>query len=72
MSEEPTTNSGMLSLLELRRHLLREASTLATQAERVRHRGETMRAGSLKRRSNGLLVAAQRIADRMSPGRSEE
>ena len=66
MKDLDTNNSGMLSLLELRRHLLREASTLAARADRVRHRGARMLAGTLERRSQRLRDAADRISDSLS------
>jgi len=68
MGDERATSSGMLSLIELRRHLLREASMLATRAEHVRRRGEPMQARTLKRRSERILEAAQRISQRLPEG----
>lgn len=66
MERQDANSSGMLSLLELRRNLLREASALSARAEHLRHRGEPMLAGTLLRRSQRLLQAAQRISDSMS------
>lgn len=58
--DTPAT-SGMLSLLEMRRRLLREASTLSARAERFRKRGDRMLAARLRRRALQLWSAAQRM-----------
>jgi hypothetical protein len=64
-AENPDTDTGpttgTLSLMEIRRGLLREASSLTVRAEVLRKRGQRTLACRLRRRALQLWTSAQRI-----------
>ncbi|MGI8873328.1 MAG: hypothetical protein ACR2KP_03180 [Egibacteraceae bacterium] len=64
MTEQtPTSPSAALSLLELRRHLLRRASALSVRAQRCRHRGDGAGAARLASEASRLARIAKRMGD---------
>lgn len=59
----PTSGSALLSLLELRRHLLRRSSTLSVRARTLRARGDIAGASKAAEESARLLRIAREMGD---------
>jgi hypothetical protein len=57
--EQPTPTTGGLSLVELRRHLLRRASILAVRAKACRARGDVANAARMSEEAGRLLRVAR-------------
>jgi hypothetical protein len=57
--DEPTPTTGGLSRVELRRHLLRRASTLAVRAKSCRARGDVAKAARMQQEAHRLLRVAR-------------
>ena len=64
-SPDDPTGSAALSLLELRRHLLRKAGTLTARARAVRRRGGQRKAAKLALESDLLLLMAKQMRDKI-------
>jgi hypothetical protein len=60
----PTSPSAALSLVDLRRHLLRQASTLSVRARTLRQRGDSVQAQRLAEESARLLRVAREMGQR--------
>jgi hypothetical protein len=60
----PTSGSALLSLVELRRHLLRRASTLSVRARTLRARGDVAGASRAAEESARLLRVAREMGQR--------
>jgi hypothetical protein len=63
----PTEGSALLSLVELRRHLLRQASTLSVRARRMRARGDVAGGARTAEEAGRLLAIAQDMGRRRRP-----
>jgi hypothetical protein len=61
--QTPSSGSAALSLLDLRRHLLRRASALSVRAQRCRHRGDGAGAARLSSEASRLARIAKRMGD---------
>lgn len=59
----PTSGSSALSLFELRRHLIKRASTLAVRARTLRGRGDIVGAGKAAQEAARLRAVARQMAD---------
>lgn len=59
MKEPSGLTSASLSLLELRRHLLRQAGTLAVRARRLRSNGDRLGAADVAAQSQRLRTTAK-------------
>lgn len=59
------SNSAALSLLELRRHLLRKAGTLTARSRVVRRLGGQRKAARLAQESDLLLLMAKQMGDKI-------
>jgi hypothetical protein len=59
--EHPTPTTGGLSMTELRRHLLRQASTLAVRARTCRARGDGAGAARLAAEAARLMRVAREM-----------
>jgi hypothetical protein len=59
------SNSAALSMLELRRHLLRKAGALTVRARLVRQRGGDRKAARLAQESDLLLLMAKQMGDKI-------
>lgn len=59
------SSSAALSLLELRRHLLRKAGTLTARARVVRRLGGQRKAARLAQESDLLLLMAKQMGDKI-------
>lgn len=57
----PMSASGMLSLVELRRHLLRRASTLSVRARTLRARGDVTGAARAAEEADRLMRVARNM-----------
>ena len=62
---DPTPTTAGLSIIELRRHLLRRAGALSVRAQRQRHRGDSVNAARMANEAARLA----RIAKDMSGSR---
>jgi hypothetical protein len=62
----PTSGSALLSLVELRRHLLRRASMLSVRARTLRSRGDIVGATRAAEESARLLRVAREMGERAS------
>lgn len=60
------TNSAALSLLELRRHMLRRAGELSARARGLRKKGASSSAARLAVESDRLLLVARTMEDNAS------
>lgn len=60
----PTSGSAMLSLVELRRHLLRRSSVLSVRARTLRARGDVAGAARAAEESARLLRVAREMGQR--------
>lgn len=58
---DPTPTSATLSLLELRRHLLRRASVLGVRARALRARGDHAAAARLGQEAARILQIAKKM-----------
>lgn len=63
-------NSAALSLLELRRHLLRRAGELSARARGLRKKGASSSAARLAVESDRLLLVAKTMGDAAAPKKS--
>lgn len=63
----PTSSSGALSLVDLRRQLLRRASELAVRAKACRARGEVHAAARMNAEAGRLLHVARDMGRRERP-----
>lgn len=61
---DPTPSTGALSLVELRRYLLRRASELAVRARTCRARGDVNAAARMSAEAARLLRVAQDMGRR--------
>ncbi len=71
-SDNPATptNSAALSLLELRRHLLRRAGALTARARGLRQKGDAATAARLAQESERLLNVAHTMGQKKEPSGS--
>jgi hypothetical protein len=65
--ETPTGASAALSLVELRRHLVRRAGELAGKARSLRARGDFMAALRAQQHGQKLLEVARKMGQQRRP-----
>ena len=66
-SLERPTNTAALSLLELRRHLLKQAGMLAARARELREKGSNARAARMAEESARLRSVAHEMGNSSLP-----
>jgi hypothetical protein len=68
----PTSPSAALSLIDLRRHMIRRASILGTRARALRARGDTAQAHRLADESARIMRIAREMGDRQQTQRTKQ
>ena len=58
---DPTPTTSGLSVIELRRHLLRRAGALSVRAQRHRHRGDSINAARMANEAARLARIAKEM-----------